>query len=136
MLIVLSQNIIIIFVTVILSGPQTQVVAPGDIVVFSCHARGDSVYWYINSRDPYPQSVYEERGFNITYTEIPRPSNELEEHNNTITVEARLSNNNTRIAWTAVGWIYGQHAFQEGTLIIAGNKTKAGRLVFIFLPTI
>ena len=106
--------------SVIMSGPRTQVVTPGATVIFNCHARGDSVYWYVNSTDPYPQSDYEARGFTFSYVEIHRPSNELEEHNNTITVEARPSNNNTRISCTASGWITHQHAFQVGTLIIAG----------------
>ena len=111
--------------TVIMTGPYTQIVSPGAIVYFRCHARGDSVYWYVNSRDPYPESEYATRGFRFNYTEIPRPSDQLEEHNNTITVEARLSNNNTRIACTASGWIYGQHAYREGTLIIAGKNDKS-----------
>ena len=107
-----------------MTGPQTQIVAPGEMVYFKCHARGDSVYWYVNSRDPYPESDYVARGFIFSYVEIDRPSDELEEHNNTITVEARPSNNNTRIACTAAGWVYGQHAYQEGTLIIASMKTE------------
>ena len=105
----------------IIIGPETQVVAPGDVAYFHCHARGYSVYWFVNSKDPYPQRDYEARGFNFTYDEIPRPFNELEEHNNTIAIEARLSNNNTRISCTALGWIYVQHAYDEGWLIVAGN---------------
>ena len=104
----------------IITGPETQVVAPGDIAYFNCHARGDSVYWLVNSRDPSPESEYVARGFTLTYDEIPRP-NELEEHNNTIAIEARLSNNNTRISCTSSGWITGQHAYNEGWLIIAGK---------------
>lgn len=106
----------------IIIGPETQVVAPGDVAYFHCHARGDSVYWLVNNRDPSPQSDYEARGFNFTYDEIPRPSSELEEHNNTIAIEARLSNNNTRISCTASGWIYNQHDFRDGRLIIASKK--------------
>ena len=102
-------------------GPETQLVAPGTTVYFHCHARGDSVYWFINARYPYPESQYEERGFNFSYIEIPRPNGELEEHNNTISVEARPSNNNTLIACTASGQIHGQQDFQEGRLIIAGS---------------
>ena len=94
---------------------------PGKTAYFNCHARGDNVYWYINNSDPHPQSTYEAKGFLFLYIEIPRPSHELEEHNNTITVEARPSNNNTRISCTAVGTVSNQHAFQEGTLIIAGT---------------
>ena len=104
-----------------MSGPQDQILAPGETAYFNCHARGDSVYWYVNGNDPYPESAYTSRGFNFIYTEIPRPSNELEEHNNTIIVDARLSNNNTRISCTATGWIYGQHGYQTGRLIVAGK---------------
>ena len=105
---------------VILTGPQNQTVAPGEIVTFNCHARGNSVYWYINGHYADPQVYNEARGFTITNTEIPRPRDELEEHNNTITVEARPSNNNTLITCTASGFIHGQQDFREGRLIIAG----------------
>ena len=104
-----------------MSGPQDQIVAPGEIAYFNCHARGDSVYWYVNGNDPYPESNYADRGFNFTYMEISRPPNELEEHNNTIMVDGRPSNNNTVISCTATGWVYGQHAYRTGTLIIAGK---------------
>ena len=105
-----------------MTGPQDQVVAPGETAYFNCHARGDSVYWYVDGNDPYPQTPYEVRGFTFTFNEISRPSTELEEHNNTIAIEAHLSNNNTRISCTASGWIYGQHAYREGRLIIAGKN--------------
>ena len=39
-------------------------------------------------------------------------------------MEARPSNNNTRISCSASGQIQGQHAFEEGGLIIAGEKNK------------
>ena len=119
----LVSSLHIFYYAVILNGPQTQVVSPGETVVFNCHARGysNAVYWYINGSDPYPQNAYEARGFTFTHAELPRPNAQLREYNNTITVEARLSNNNTRISCTAMGLIFGQHAFQEGTLIIAGN---------------
>ena len=106
----------------ILIGPQDQIVTPGDTAYFICHAQGDSVYWYINNSDPHPQSIYVARGFSFFYNVLSAPSNGSEEHNNTIIVEARPSNNNTRIACTAVGSVSNQHAFQEGTLIIAGSK--------------
>lgn len=106
----------------ILNGPKTQIVPPGEIATFICHARGNRVYWYINGRYADPQVYNEARGFTITNTEIPRPPNELEEHNNTLTVEARPSNNNTLITCTASGFILGQQDFQEGRLIIAGKK--------------
>lgn len=116
-----NNNISLRF-AVILNGPQTQVVSPSETVAFNCHARGYSngVYWYINGSDPHPQSDFEAKGFTFTYTELPRPNNQLREYNNTITVEARPSNNGTRISCTAMGRIFGQHDFQEGTLTIAG----------------
>ena len=106
---------------VILTGPKDQTVAPGEIVTFICHARGNSVYWYVNGHYADPQVYNGTRGFTISYSEIPRPRNELEEHNNTIIVEARPSNNNTLVTCTASGFIHGQQAFQEGHLIIAGT---------------
>ena len=106
---------------VIMTGPKDQTIAPGEIATFNCHARGNSVYWYVNGYYADPQVYNEARGFTITNNEIPRPRNELEEHNNTITVEARPSNNNTLITCTASGFIHGQQAFREGRLIIAGT---------------
>ena len=100
-----------------MTGPETQVVAPGEIVYFNCHARGDSVYWRINynyadrDRDA-------ARGITYTYNETEHPS-ELDEHNNTIRMEARLENNDTLVTCIAIGWINNQHARREGTLIIA-----------------
>ena len=64
--------------------------------------------------------MYEARGFSFSYIVLSDPRNGPEEHNNTITVEARPSNNSTRIGCTAVGSYSNQHDFQEGTLIIAG----------------
>ena len=104
----------------ILTGPHTQVVAPGETAYFVCHARGDSVYWYINNTDPHPQRDYEAMGFSFSYFEFPHAPQEPEEHNNTITVEARPSNNGTVIGCTAVGTYSNQHDFEEGSLIIAG----------------
>ena len=106
------------FNAVIISGPQTQVVAPGDFAYFYCYAQGSRVYVYINSSDPYPRAYYVAKGINVTY------NSNNDEHNNTIIIEARPSNNNTRIACTASGQIHGQSAFQEGTLIIAGEKQR------------
>ena len=93
--------------------------APDEIATFNCHARGNSVYWYINGRYADPQ-IFVPSGFTFTYNEIPHPHGELEEHNNTITVEARPSNNNTLITCTATGFIHGQQDYREGRLIIAG----------------
>lgn len=56
----------------------------------------------------------------FTYDTTQHPSM-LNEHNNTMRVEAHLGNNNTRIG--CVVFIYGQPEFsQEETLIIAGEK--------------
>lgn len=104
-----------------MTGPQNQIVAPGDIVTFNCHARGNNVYWYINGHYGDPEVYNEARGFTFTMNEIPRSHNELEEHNNTITVEARQSNNNTLIVCTASGFTHGQQDYREGYLIIAGS---------------
>ena len=94
--------------------------APGEIATFNCHARGNSVYWYINGRYGNPQ-IFVPRGFTFTYNEIDHPHEELEEHNNTITVEARPSNNDTLITCTASEFIHGQQDYREGRLIIAGT---------------
>lgn len=93
-----------------------QVVEPGALVAFTCHARGNDVHMFINGRDP--QSDHETEGFNFTYIKIPHPPNELEEHNNTIFVEARLSNNYTEISCTARE--NGHSDYAAGRLIIAG----------------
>lgn len=92
----------------------------GGRAYFNCHARGDHVYWQINGRDARPRSAYEALGFTFHDVEIPRSRSELEEHNNTIIVEARLSNNNTRISCTAVGTVANQRDIEEGTIFIAG----------------
>ena len=107
----------------IINGPQTQVVAPGEIATYNCHARGNSVYWYIDGRYADP-SRFVDRGFTFTYNEIGHPRGELEEHNNTITVEARPSNNDTLITCTASGFIHGQQDYREGHLIIAGTSKQ------------
>ena len=99
--------------------------APGDIAHFICHARGNSVYWYVNDQDPgLREDYYMARGFTFSYTKIEHGPNVLEEHNNTISVEARLANNNTKIACTASGTVYNQHVYQEGRLIIAGTSVQ------------
>lgn len=86
---------------------------------FTCHAWGISVHWYINGS--YADHSHAAKGFNISYNQISGDSNELEEYNNTIVVEARPSNNNTNISCTATTNAHGQQALQEGTLIIAGT---------------
>ena len=102
-----------------MSGPVTKVVAPGEKTSFHCHARGDFVFWQIDKRCPYiEKSEFEARGFHFSYQVT-----ELEEFNNTITVEALLSNNRTLISCIVLGWSDGelvQYAIQEGSLIIAG----------------
>ena len=110
------------FDAVILTGPEIQIVAPGEIAYFICHARGNSVYWYVNRQDPgLRESYYMDKGFTFSYQETDHGSNVLEEHNNTIIVEARLTNNDTEIACTATGTVTNQHDYQIGRLIIAGS---------------
>ena len=104
---------------VILNGPDTQVVAPGSIVYFVCHAQGNSVNWYINGS--YADQSHAAKGFNVSYTQISGNSNELGEYNNTIVVEAHPFNNNTIVSCIATANVHGQQALQEGTLIIAGT---------------
>ena len=101
-----------------MTRPMNQIVQPGAVATFNCHARGTNVYWLVDRDDPYPQSDYEARGFNFTYVAIPRAPNELGEYNNTITVEARPSNNDTTISCVAQG-SPSQHEFEEGRLVIA-----------------
>ena len=103
----------------ILTGPEDQIAAPGETVYFNCHARGDSVYWRIDYNYPHPDDAA--RGITYTYNEIPRPNNELEEHNNTVTIEARPENNNTLVSCVATGQISNQQDRRDGHLIIAGK---------------
>ena len=99
--------------------------APGDIAHFNCHARGNSVYWYVNDQDPgLTEEYYMAKGFTFIYDDIDHGPNVLEEHNNTISVEARLANNDTKIACTATGTVTNQHVYQEGRLIIAGTSVQ------------
>ena len=108
----------------ILSGPQSKIVAPGEIVYFNCHARGISVYWLINSTIPDPEN-YEARGFTFIREEIlltPIPSShQLREYNDTVIVEARQSNNYTYFACQAHGQQHGQSDTAEAILIIVGK---------------
>ena len=119
----------------ILTGPHNQIGTPGETAYFICHARGDSVYWFINGSDPHPQSIYEAIGFSFSYIVLSTPGNGSEEHNNTITVEARPSNNSTRIGCTAVGSFSNQHDFQEGTLLIAGNSSPIMTIILLAIIT-
>ena len=125
--------IFLLHVGVICNGPEDEVVVPGETAYFNCHARGRSVYLHIDHQDPHrnleSQSDYEARGFTFSYADNIVPTNtcntttgsKLLEHNHTITVEARLSNNNTRISCTATGRRTGDHDYQEGFVIIAGT---------------
>ena len=95
--------------------------AEGDIAHFNCHARGDPVYWLINGSTRNP-STYAAKGFTFNDVIIVEPSmNELGEYNNTLLVEARSSNNNTRIACRARGQQHGQFDNIEATLVIIGE---------------
>ena len=105
--------------TVILSGPQSQTVAPGDTVYFNCHASGSSVEWLINETYAFPRSDYEAKGFEFTDILITQPdTNQLYEANITIVVTASTSINNTRITCRAQH--HGRRTDQEATLIVVG----------------
>ena len=117
------------YFTDILSGPLNQTVALGEIVYYSCHARGLSVYWLINNIIPNPEA-YKSRGFTFITEEILAPSsNELGEYNDTLIVEARPSNNNTRIACQAHGLQHGQFNRVEAILIISGKQYKINTII-------
>lgn len=97
-------------------GPRTQIIAPNEKTSFICHARGSSVYWHINRESVYQESSFKAKGFHFYYNSL----GDEYEHNNTVTVEAHLLNNNTIVSCTALGWNDGLLAYQEGRLIIAG----------------
>ena len=105
----------------VLSGPKNQTVAPGAFVHFNCHARGVSVLWFINNRTPYPEESYTANGFMFAYVTLVEPPSQNGEYNYTVTVEARLSNNNTHIVCKAPGQRHGQAGIAQGFLIIAGK---------------
>lgn len=65
------------------------------------------------------------RGFTFINEDIftpPPSSNQLGEYNDTVIVEARPSNNNTRIACQAHGQQHGQYDKVEASLIIVGKR--------------
>ena len=80
------------------------------------------MFWQINKSCPCPeieQAKFEERGFHFSHS-----ITESGEHNNTITVEANLTNNETLISCTVLVQSEGevlQYIVQEGALIIAGK---------------
>ena len=106
------------FAAMIISGPQHQIVAPDDKILFTCIAQGEFVFWLIDKLCPCNETIkakFEERGFHFLQDG---------EHNKTISVEATRANNGTIISCTAVEESEGKlvsHAFQEGSLIIAGK---------------
>lgn len=109
-----------------MSGPEHHVVALYDKITFHCLAQGQYVFWLIDKRCPCnetEQAYFEERGFHFTNSITV-----LGEHNNTITVEANLESNGTLISCTALGGSGERlvHAFQEGSLIIAGKYLQSG----------
>ena len=101
-----------------MSGPEHQIVAPYDKVSFNCIAQVQLVFWQIDKRCPCSESAtakLEERGFHFSQDG---------ENNKTIAVEATLANNGTIISCIALEESGGKivsHAFQEGSLIIAGK---------------
>ena len=92
-------------------------VATNDKSSFNCHACGFIVYWQINKSVVSQVNIdgYRAKGFHFVENEIEN------EHNNTITIEAYSSNNNTVISCTAVGQNSDQIQYQEASLIIAGS---------------
>lgn len=76
------------------------------------------MFWQINESCPCNETVkdkFQERGFHFSQTG---------NHNKTISVEATFANNATVISCTALGESGGKfvsHAFQEGSLIVAGK---------------
>ncbi len=101
-----------------MSGPEHQIAAPHDKISFNCIAQGEFVFWLIDKRCPCNETdkaKFEERGFHFS---------QEGEHNKTITIEATLANNGTIISCTTLkesGRNIIGHAFQEGSLIIAGK---------------
>ena len=116
-----SSMMLSLVYTGILSGPRNQTVAPGEIVYFNCHGRGTSIAWYINGSQPDPQS-YRDRGFNFTYMLLDHSHEPIREENNTITVVAQPSINNTRIECRVQEQAHGTHddVEIEATLTIIG----------------
>lgn len=103
----------------IYSGPKDQVVAPGDVAYFNCHARGNTIQWYINGTVvPVTMTgrvLYVAKGFYFIDGVLPN-----NERNNTITVTAHQSINSTIIE-CAVTMHGPGRVSQNGTLIIAGR---------------
>ena len=102
----------------ILSGPSDQVVPPGKVAYFNCHARGHDLTctWYINGTISSPRQYYNDRGFQFMDQQLS--DNEC---NDTLIVIAHHFNNGTEIACTAR--VYGeQDTSQSGTLLLAGNR--------------
>lgn len=97
------------------------VIAPGETAYFNCFARGFDVSWDIVRTSIRNERSYEERGINISSEEFPANTTRgLPWHNITMTVDGRISNNDTGISCTATGHRTGDHVYQEGTLTIAG----------------
>ena len=109
--------------TGILTGPLSQIIAPGDTAYFNCHALGYTVEWYINGSylSLGSRSTYEAKGFDFNDTDITQPAaNQLHEENNTIVVEANSSINNTHIKCRARGLDHGQYTDADATMIVIG----------------
>ena len=103
---------------VIISGPEDQVVAPGDLAYFHCHASGTSVKWHINGTIASPRSEYERMGFQFIDQQLS--SGPGAEYNNTVAITANKLINNTQIE--CVVREYAVEITEEGTLIIAGKR--------------
>ena len=69
----------------IISGPEHQIVAPDDKILFNCIAQGEFVFWQIDKQCPCNETdkaKFEERGFHFSQDG---------EHNKIISVEATLA---------------------------------------------
>ena len=108
---------IIYYTSVIFTGPQDKTASPNDLVYYNCHASGSRVdcKWYINGTISSPWSYYQARGFQFIDQQLSR-----DECNNSLTVIAYRSNNNSYIACNVR--VYGQPTVTKGgSLIIAGE---------------
>lgn len=115
----------------ILSGPEDQVVAPGDLVYFSCHTWGINFQWYINGSIVFTgdRENYEAQGFEFIDVTLSLTDNES---NNTIIVTAYQFNNNTNIKCvvTRQGRL---DDVRNGTLIIASETCTYTHCTIIVL---
>lgn len=108
----------VVYAAGILSGLTDQTAAPGDLVRFTCDARGTSVILKINGRQPHPLSEYEALGYTITHYR----NSTIRQEGYTITVDVNPTHNGTRISCTAYGDSYhGERVETEAIITVVGN---------------